>query len=96
MGANDPSVMASLDPRSMVGRIYVGDYRPLLHTKYISCRPHGFREEDISSFAFFVCLFVFFLYKSVGANDLRDITSLDPRGLIGRINAGKHQNIATY
>ena len=36
--------MANLDP--MVGRIYEGDYSSLLHTKYISSGPHGFREED--------------------------------------------------
>ena len=38
------SGVANLDPRSLIGRIYVGI---LLHTKYISCVPHGFREEDI-------------------------------------------------
>ena len=26
MGANDPRGMASLDPRGLVGRIYVGDH----------------------------------------------------------------------
>ena len=39
--------VASLDPRSMVGRIYVGDHQTLLHTKYMNCGPHGFREEYI-------------------------------------------------
>ena len=32
MGANDPLGMASLDPRGLVGRIYVRDNLPLLHT----------------------------------------------------------------
>ena len=32
MGAINPQVVASLDPRSMVGRTCVGD-----HTKYIIC-----------------------------------------------------------
>ena len=32
MGANDPWDVASLDPRGMVGRIYVGDHLTLLHT----------------------------------------------------------------
>ena len=36
--------VASLDPMSLIGRIYVGT---LLHTKYTSCVSHGFREEDI-------------------------------------------------
>ena len=46
MGAKDPHGMISLDPRGMVGRIYVGDHKTLLHTKYVSSGPHGFREED--------------------------------------------------
>ena len=29
-----------------VGGIYVGNDLTLLHTKYISCGSHGFREED--------------------------------------------------
>ena len=62
MGANDPRGMASLDPGGLIGRIYVGDHLTLLHTKYISCRPHGFREEDFLSFS---------PYKSMGANDPR-------------------------
>ena len=37
--------MASLDPMSLIGRIYVADHLALLHTKYVSCEPHGFREE---------------------------------------------------
>ena len=32
MGANDPRRVANLDPRGMVGRIYVGDHLTLLHT----------------------------------------------------------------
>ena len=46
MGANDPKGMANLDPRGIVGRIYVGDHQTLLHTKSVSSGPHGFREED--------------------------------------------------
>ena len=42
--------MASLDPRGLIGRIYVGDHKTLLYTKYISSGPHGFREEDFLSF----------------------------------------------
>ena len=50
MGANGPWGVASLDPRGLIGRIYVGDYYTLLHTKYISPKPHGFREEDFYKF----------------------------------------------
>ena len=30
----DPHDGASLDPRDMVGRVYVRDHKTLLHTKY--------------------------------------------------------------
>ena len=46
MGANDLWGVASLDPRALIGRIYVGNHSTLLHTKFISCGPHGFRDED--------------------------------------------------
>ena len=86
MGANDPRGMASLGPRGLIGRIYVGDHYTFLHTKYVSCGPHGFRREDF--FKFF-----FFHYKSMGANDPRSVPRLDPRGLIGRIYVGNHQTL---
>ena len=73
--------MASLDPRGLIGKVYVGDHYTLPHTKYISCGPHGFREEDFVSFSH---------YKSMGANDPRCMASLDTRGLIGRIYVGDH------
>ena len=73
--------MASLEPRGLIGRIYVGDHYTLLHIKYISCGPHGFREEDYLSFSH---------YKSMGANDPWGVASLDPRGFIGRIYVGDH------
>ena len=60
MGANDPRGVASLDPRGLIGRMYVGNHLTLLHTKYISSGSHGFREEEFLSFS---------LYKSMGAND---------------------------
>ena len=56
----------------------------MLHIKYISCGPHGFREEDFLNFSH---------YKSVGDNDPRDVASLDPKGLIGRIYVGDHQTL---
>ena len=45
MGANEPRGVANLDPRGMVGRIYVGDHLTLLQTKYLSSKPYGFRED---------------------------------------------------
>ena len=50
MGANDLWGVANLDPRGLSGRIHVGDIETLLHTKYISCGSHGFREEDFFKF----------------------------------------------
>ena len=44
--SNDPSGVANLDPRGMIGRIYEGYHLTLLHTKYLGFRPCGFREED--------------------------------------------------
>ena len=51
MGAKDPQGAANLDPRGIVGRLFVGDHYTLLNTKYISCGPHGFREEEFLSFS---------------------------------------------
>ena len=84
MGANDPQGVAILGPRGLIGRIFVGDHQTLLHTKYISCEPKGFREEDFLSFSH---------YKSMGANDPRGVASLDHRGLIGRIYVGDHKTL---
>ena len=41
-----PLGVDNLDPRGLIGRIYVGDHKTVLHTKYIRCAPHGFRKED--------------------------------------------------
>ena len=40
------------DPRGMVGRIYKGNYYPLLYTKYKSPGLCDFREEDFYGFPF--------------------------------------------
>ena len=54
MGDDDPRGVANLDPRSMIGRIYVGYHQLLLHIKYKSSGPHGLREEDF--------FYIFLLY----------------------------------
>ena len=81
MEANDPWGMANLDPRDLIGWIYVRDHLTLLHTKCtcISCGPHVFRE-DLS----------FSHYKSMGVNDPWGMANLDPRGMICRIYVGDH------
>ena len=81
MGANDPRGMASLGPRGVFGRIYVGDHQTLLHTKYVGLWASWFQRRR---------LFKFFHYKSMGANDPRGVARLGPRGLIGRIYVGDH------
>ena len=48
----NPWGVAKFDPRGMNGTIYVEDHLPLLHTKYQSCWPSGFREEDFFSFSY--------------------------------------------
>ena len=45
-----PRGVAKFDPRGMAGTIYVEDHKPLPHTKYQSCGPCGFREEDFLIF----------------------------------------------
>ena len=42
----DPRGGARLNTKGLTGRIYVRDHKTLLHTKSISCLPHGSREKD--------------------------------------------------
>ena len=42
--------MFSLDPNGIVGKIYEGDYKTLLHTKYNNFGACGFGEEDFFMF----------------------------------------------
>ena len=79
-----PRVMASLGPSSLIGRIYVGAHYTLLHTKYVSFGPHGFRIEDYLSFSH---------YKSMVSNDPLGVASLNPSGLICRIYVGDHKTL---
>ena len=45
MGDDDLRSVANLDPRGMIGRIFVEYHLTLLHTKYTSFGPCGFRED---------------------------------------------------
>ena len=45
MGDNEHRGVANLDPRGLIGRIYVGDHLILFHTIYLSSGPCGFRED---------------------------------------------------
>ena len=47
MEAKDPEGLVNLEPRGMVGMIYVGDHQTLLYyTMYLSCGPYGYGTED--------------------------------------------------
>ena len=72
--------MANLVPRGFTGRLYVEDHQTLLHTKYIRCGPHGFREE----------YFKLLPFKSMEAYDQRGVANLNPRDMIGRIYVEVH------
>ena len=69
----DPRDVAKFDPN---GTIYDGDYQTLLHTKYRSYGPCGFREDDFFRFSY--C-------KSMDTIDPRGIAKLDRRGMTGKI-----------
>ena len=77
----NPRGVAKFDPRGMNGTIYVEDHQPLLHTKYQSCGPSGFREEDFSSFS--NC-------KSMETIHPRGVAKFDPRGMAGTIYVEDH------
>ena len=61
----------------MIGRIYVGDYNTLLHTKYISCGPHGIRGEDFKVFSHFMSMrATVYEYLSLISSKTKDIDFL--------------------
>ena len=77
----NPRGVAKFDPRGMNGTIYVEDHKLLLHTKYQSCGPSGFREEDFFSFS--NC-------KSMETIHPRGVAKFDPRGMAGTIYVEDH------
>ena len=78
-----PESMASLDPRGLIGTIYLVDHYTLLHTEYISCGPDGFKDF----FKVFPIISLWELMTPCG------MASLDPRGLIGRIYEVDHYSL---
>ena len=71
----------SLRPQGLDCSIYAGGHKTLLHAKHISCRPHGFRENDLKTFS---------QSKSMETLDPCVRASLDLRGLISRIDVVDH------
>ena len=61
MGANDPRGVASLGPRGLIGRIYVGDHLTLLHTKYVAVGLIVSEKKGGFKFFFFFFFFFFFI-----------------------------------
>ena len=77
----NPRGVAKFDPRGTNGTIYAEDHSPLLHTKYQSCGPSGFREEDFFSFSY--C-------RSMETIDPRGVAKFEPRGMNGTIYVEHH------
>ena len=48
MGDDDPRDVTNLDPRGIIGRIYVEYHLTLLHTKCTSFRPGGLRRRFLN------------------------------------------------
>ena len=71
MGDDDPQGVANLDPRGMIGRIYVEYHLTLLHTKYTSFRTCCFKEEDF---------LIFNHYKPMADNDAPGRGQFGPQG----------------
>ena len=83
MGDDDPRSKANLDPRGMIGRIYVKYHLTLLHTKYTSFRPNVVLEKKI-----FKC---FSHYKPMADNEApQGMANLNPRVTIGRNYKGAY------
>ena len=57
---DDPRGVANLDPRGMIGRIYVEYHLRLPHTKYMSFRPSGLEKKIFKCFSH---------YKPMSDND---------------------------
>ena len=79
--------MASLGTRGLIGRMYVVDHYILLHTKYVSCWPHDFREEV-----------TFLVFPIISLEELMTLGAcqLEPQGLDWQYLCRAPLNIATY
>ena len=80
MGDYDPRGVANLDPRGMIGRIYVEYHLTLLHTKYTSLGLVVFEQR----------FFVFPIISLWQIMAPRGVANLDPRVTIGRNYKGAY------
>ena len=46
MAAKDPEDLANLEPRGIVGMVYVGAHQTLLYSIYINCGPCSYGIDD--------------------------------------------------
>ena len=78
----DPLGVAKFDPRDIIGLVCNGDYQTLLHTKYKSFAPCGFREDFFFSFSH--C-------KSMGTINSQGVAKFDSWGMAGTVYVADHK-----
>ena len=81
MGANDPRGVANLDPRGMIGWIYVGSTK---HCYILNIQALGLVVSEKKIFSRFSH------YKLMVDNDTRGMANSGPRDRIGRIYKGDY------
>ena len=79
-----PRGVAKFGPGDIIGIIYNGDNQKLLHTKYRSSGPCGFRKEDL--FKLFPIVSLWWLMTQGWA-------IFDPWGMFGTIYKGDYQTL---
>ena len=86
MGDTDPTGHGQFGPQGLDWQDLCR--RSLNTATYLSCGPHGFREEDFLSF--------FFHYKSMGDTDPTGHGQFGPQGLDWQDLCRRSLNTATY
>ena len=76
------SMGANLDPKVLIGRIYVGGPLNIATYKIYKLWASWFQRRFLR--------FCFSTVKSLGANDPWGVANLDPRGIVGGIYVGDH------
>ena len=70
---------AILNPRVIMGRVYVKHHITLQHAKYASFGSCGFKE-DFFFHMFFICISLWQIMRPLG------VACVDPRGMVGRFH----------
>ena len=82
-----PLGLGHFGPQELYWQDLCRGHLTLLHIKYISCGPYGFREEDFLSFSH---------YKSMGANYPSGCAQFRPQGIDWQDLCRELLKIATY